>query len=86
MLGPKQARNTELEIHFAGELQKIKRKKRGKAQFLQTQPRSTHLPPREPVSRQLEAMGHGANDKLYITHAEHSGGLGQHSASSGFKG
>ncbi|KAG9043744.1 Peptidyl-prolyl cis-trans isomerase cyp8 [Tulasnella sp. UAMH 9824] len=31
-------------------------------------------------------MGHGANDKLYITHAEHSGALGQHSASSGYKG
>ena len=30
-------------------------------------------------------MGHGSNDKLYITHAEHSGGLGQHSSSSGFK-
>jgi hypothetical protein len=30
-------------------------------------------------------MGHGANDKLYITHAEHSGALGQHSASSGHK-
>ncbi|GAA6019639.1 hypothetical protein JCM10207_006951 [Rhodosporidiobolus poonsookiae] len=27
-------------------------------------------------------MGHGSNDKLYITHAEHSGALGQHSASS----
>ncbi|KAG9037972.1 Peptidyl-prolyl cis-trans isomerase cyp8 [Tulasnella sp. JGI-2019a] len=31
-------------------------------------------------------MGHGANDKMYITHAEHSGLLGQHSSSSGFKG
>ncbi|KIO20893.1 hypothetical protein M407DRAFT_132671 [Tulasnella calospora MUT 4182] len=31
-------------------------------------------------------MGHGANDKLYITHAEHSGALGQHSSSSGYKG
>ncbi|KZS93105.1 cyclophilin-like protein [Sistotremastrum niveocremeum HHB9708] len=30
-------------------------------------------------------MGHGANDKLYITHAEHSGGLGQHSSSKGFQ-
>ncbi|GAA5827473.1 hypothetical protein JCM11251_003827 [Rhodosporidiobolus azoricus] len=27
-------------------------------------------------------MGHGSNDKLYITHAEHSGALGQHSAGS----
>ncbi|KAF8331496.1 uncharacterized protein EI90DRAFT_2885494, partial [Cantharellus anzutake] len=30
-------------------------------------------------------MGHGANDKLYITHSEHSGALGQHSASSGHR-
>ncbi|TNY24354.1 hypothetical protein DMC30DRAFT_346024 [Rhodotorula diobovata] len=28
-------------------------------------------------------MGHGNSDKLYITHAEHSGGLGEHSASRG---
>ncbi|POY75263.1 putative Peptidylprolyl isomerase [Rhodotorula taiwanensis] len=27
-------------------------------------------------------MGHGNSDRLYITHAEHSGALGQHSASS----
>ncbi|KAG8936518.1 Peptidyl-prolyl cis-trans isomerase cyp8 [Tulasnella sp. 418] len=33
----------------------------------------------------LHTMGHGANDKLYITHAEHSGALGQHSASSGYR-
>ncbi|THH04159.1 hypothetical protein EW145_g5730 [Phellinidium pouzarii] len=30
-------------------------------------------------------MGHGSNDKLYITHAEHSGALGQHSSASGYK-
>ncbi|TDL28702.1 cyclophilin-like protein [Rickenella mellea] len=31
-------------------------------------------------------MGHGSNDKLYITHSEHSGAVGgQHSSSSGFK-
>ncbi|KAH8120456.1 peptidylprolyl isomerase-like protein 2 [Phellopilus nigrolimitatus] len=31
-------------------------------------------------------MGHGSNDKLYITHSEHSGALGgQHSSSSGFR-
>ena len=30
-------------------------------------------------------MGHGSNDKLYITHTEHSGALGQHSASGGYK-
>ncbi|GLB36038.1 putative cyclophilin type peptidyl-prolyl cis-trans isomerase/CLD [Lyophyllum shimeji] len=30
-------------------------------------------------------MGHGNSDKLYITHAEHSGLFGSHSASSGFK-
>ncbi|KAJ7630822.1 cyclophilin-like domain-containing protein [Roridomyces roridus] len=30
-------------------------------------------------------MGHGNSDKLYITHAEHSGQLGSHSASSGYK-
>ncbi|KDQ06215.1 hypothetical protein BOTBODRAFT_141243 [Botryobasidium botryosum FD-172 SS1] len=27
-------------------------------------------------------MGHGNNDKMYLTHAEHSGALGQHTASS----
>ncbi|GAA5974442.1 hypothetical protein JCM11641_003215 [Rhodosporidiobolus odoratus] len=27
-------------------------------------------------------MGHGSNDKLYVTHAEHSGALGQHTAGS----
>lgn len=32
------------------------------------------------------SRGHGANDKMYITHAEHSGLLGQHSSSSGFRG
>ncbi|KAF5384974.1 hypothetical protein D9615_001421 [Tricholomella constricta] len=30
-------------------------------------------------------MGHGNSDKLYITHAEHAGLHGSHSASSGFK-
>ena len=31
-------------------------------------------------------MGHGNSDKLYVTHAEHSGMFGQHTASSaGFK-
>lgn len=30
-------------------------------------------------------MGHGNSDKLYITHAEHAGLFGSHSASSGFK-
>ncbi|KAG5647623.1 hypothetical protein DXG03_008976 [Asterophora parasitica] len=30
-------------------------------------------------------MGHGNSDKLYITHAEHAGEFGSHSASSGFK-
>ncbi|KAG9314271.1 hypothetical protein JVU11DRAFT_5059 [Chiua virens] len=31
-------------------------------------------------------MGHGNSNKLYITHAEHAGDLGQHSASSsGYK-
>jgi len=30
-------------------------------------------------------MGHGNNDKQYITHSEHAGGLGFHSSSSGFK-
>ncbi|KAL5535646.1 CYP8 [Sanghuangporus sanghuang] len=31
-------------------------------------------------------MGHGSNDKLYITHTEHSGGAGgQHSSSSGYR-
>ncbi|GAA5949198.1 hypothetical protein JCM10213_008240 [Rhodosporidiobolus nylandii] len=27
-------------------------------------------------------MGHGSNDKLYVTHAEHSGALGRHTAGS----
>ena len=27
-------------------------------------------------------MGHGNSDKLYVTHAEHSGMFGQHTASS----
>lgn len=30
-------------------------------------------------------MGHGNSDKLYITHAEHSGQFGSHSASIGFR-
>ncbi|KAG6851209.1 hypothetical protein H0H93_015219 [Arthromyces matolae] len=30
-------------------------------------------------------MGHGNSNKLYITHAEHTGQFGSHSASSGFK-
>ncbi|KAF8922691.1 cyclophilin-like domain-containing protein [Mucidula mucida] len=30
-------------------------------------------------------MGHGNSDKLYITHAEHSGMFGAHSSSAGFK-
>ncbi|KAJ7654940.1 cyclophilin-like domain-containing protein [Mycena polygramma] len=30
-------------------------------------------------------MGHGNSDKLYITHAEHAGQFGSHSASTGFK-
>ncbi|KAI5123760.1 hypothetical protein M0805_000351 [Coniferiporia weirii] len=30
-------------------------------------------------------MGHGSNDKLYITHSEHSGALGQHSSTSGYR-
>ncbi|KAF8898859.1 cyclophilin-like domain-containing protein [Infundibulicybe gibba] len=30
-------------------------------------------------------MGHGNSDKLYITHAEHAGHFGSHSASSGYK-
>ncbi|KAG1749881.1 peptidylprolyl isomerase-like protein 2 [Suillus paluster] len=30
-------------------------------------------------------MGHGNSNKLYITHAEHAGEFGQHSASSGYK-
>jgi hypothetical protein len=31
-------------------------------------------------------MGHGNSNKLYVTHAEHSGLFGQHTASSsGFK-
>ncbi|EEB95005.1 hypothetical protein MPER_06091, partial [Moniliophthora perniciosa FA553] len=30
-------------------------------------------------------MGHGNSDKLYITHAEHSGLHGSHSASSGYR-
>ncbi|KAI9461809.1 cyclophilin-like domain-containing protein [Boletus coccyginus] len=30
-------------------------------------------------------MGHGNSNKLYITHAEHAGDFGQHSASSGHK-
>ncbi|KAH7928514.1 cyclophilin-like protein [Leucogyrophana mollusca] len=30
-------------------------------------------------------MGHGNSDKLYITHAEHAGEFGSHSASSGYK-
>ncbi|ESK97969.1 cyclophilin family peptidyl-prolyl cis-trans isomerase cyp8 [Moniliophthora roreri MCA 2997] len=30
-------------------------------------------------------MGHGTSNKLYITHAEHSGLLGSHSASSGYR-
>lgn len=30
-------------------------------------------------------MGHGNSNKLYITHAEHAGEFGQHSASSGYR-
>ncbi|KAJ7103643.1 cyclophilin-like domain-containing protein [Mycena belliarum] len=30
-------------------------------------------------------MGHGNSDKLYITHAEHAGQFGSHSASTGYK-
>ncbi|KAF5313245.1 hypothetical protein D9619_002988 [Psilocybe cf. subviscida] len=30
-------------------------------------------------------MGHGNSDKLYITHAEHAGGLGSHSSSIGYR-
>ncbi|EIW86827.1 peptidylprolyl isomerase-like protein 2 [Coniophora puteana RWD-64-598 SS2] len=30
-------------------------------------------------------MGHGNSDKLYITHREHAGEFGQHTASSGYK-
>ncbi|KAG8940531.1 Peptidyl-prolyl cis-trans isomerase cyp8 [Tulasnella sp. 424] len=38
------------------------------------------------IYSKIVLRGHGANDKLYITHAEHSGALGQHSSSSGYKG
>ncbi len=36
--------------------------------------------------RPIITMGHGNSNKLYVTHAEHSGMFGQHTASSaGFK-
>src|SRR6266404_2253913 len=38
------------------------------------------------VHRPPSTMGHGNSNKLYVTHAEHSGLFGQHTASSsGFK-
>jgi hypothetical protein len=32
-----------------------------------------------------KAMGHGNSNKLYITHAEHTGQFGSHSASVGYR-